>query len=247
MHTRRLENKQKKHTHTQKPSGHSPGARRGRSQQGRGGAAADSPHRARPRSATAARGEPGEGRRRPVTGGRGAGCGRGTWLPIGARGIRHHKTLLPSRLAPDPKFWGWARARVAQRGKTPPFVVRGTKGLFFFFQVLALGHADGRAPSAAHSGDRQGGCGGQAACRCGRRAGRGAGKDAPGSRAGERDLTGLENRREGHGLGGSPTEPAWARVSEDAGRLGKEREGHKHCREVASRRRGRGIHLSWGN
>lgn len=68
---------------------------------------------------------------------------------------------------------------------------------------------------------------------------------------GERDLTGLENRREGHGRGDSSAEPAWAGVSGDGGRLLKLAgwrggEGHKHCREVASLRRGRGIHLSWG-
>lgn len=68
---------------------------------------------------------------------------------------------------------------------------------------------------------------------------------------GERDLTGVENHREGHGRGDSSTEPAWAGVSEDGGRLLKLAgwrggEGHKHCREVASLRRGRGIHLSWG-
>lgn len=67
---------------------------------------------------------------------------------------------------------------------------------------------------------------------------------------GARDLTGAENHRDGHGLGDSSTEPAWARVSEDVGRLPKlagwrEGEGHKHCGEVASLRRGRGIHLSW--
>lgn len=65
----------------------------------------------------------------------------------------------------------------------------------------------------------------------------------------ELDHTRMKNQMKGHRLSNSSMEPAWDRVSGDVGRLLKlagwwKGEGRKHCREVSSLPRGRGIHLS---
>ena len=114
-----------------------------------------------------------------------------------------------------------------------------------FLKLASWDNAEGRAPSAVHLGERMEAAEAKLHAAAGRR-GREAKKDDSGLGWGRR-----ENQMKGHGFSDFWMEPAWGRVSGDGGRLLKragwwEGEGHKHCREVSSLRRGHGIHLSSG-
>lgn len=89
-----------------------------------------------------------------ITGRLGVVCEIETFLPIRARGIRHHTNPFPL-LAPDPKFWGWAGAGTARRQRAPPLAALGTKGLGGGFKWLSSGNAEAMAPSAVRAGERK--------------------------------------------------------------------------------------------